>query len=99
MGLQKLTTVVPIPFAVILIPQSREKDPRSSLRVNSASNLAKETKEFRDRSFRPKEGEDPPLGAYDFLSDLCPLCLESPNTARRSRNQKQILRYAALLSE
>ena len=54
MGLQKLTAVTSIPFAVILIPQSREKNLALPLKVNSASNLAKETKEFRDRSLRPK---------------------------------------------
>jgi hypothetical protein len=32
--------VIPSPSLVILIPQSREKNLRSSLRVNSARNLA-----------------------------------------------------------
>src|SRR5208337_4665517 len=35
-----LQAVIPSPFAVILSPQSREKDLRSWLRVNSARNLA-----------------------------------------------------------
>jgi len=43
--------VIPSPFAVILIPQSREKDLRISLRVNSARNLALSVfKPMRDSS-------------------------------------------------
>ena len=37
---EPLQAVNPSPFAVILIPQSREKDLRISLRVNSARDLA-----------------------------------------------------------